>query len=323
MSLWGARAAGLGDGWTLLLVTAVPTIACFLLSRRPLRFALGIAVLFAAAESGQLFRGDLLLTERTFFGVHRVVRDPEGSVNMLFSGSTVHGVQSTDPARAREPLGYYHPTGPGGTVVSALATAPEKRSIAIVGVGTGALAVLAGPHQRVTLHEIDQAVLRIAAASEHFTYLANTRATLETVIGDGRVTMSRSRDSYDLIVLDAFSSSTVPLHLLTREAVLTYLDRLAPGGALLLHVSSRHLDLAPILASHARDLGLAAWEWIDVRDDDALEAGIFGSHWVLMARSGEGLGLSTRGAWQPLASDGRQRAWTDDFSNVLSIQRWR
>jgi protein-L-isoaspartate O-methyltransferase len=320
----GTRAVeNLPDGVTVVLLAVVPTILCFVFSPRPLRFALGMAVLLGAAESGQMYRGEILLQERTFFGVHRVARDPDNTVNILYHGSTVHGVQSLDPARATEPLGYYHPSGPSGSVVQAIASQADKTSIALVGAGTGALAVLAGPHQHVTLFEIDPAVVRIASETGFFTYLANTRATHETIIGDGRISLAAMSTRFDLIVLDAFSSGTIPLHLLTEEAFDLYLNRLNEGGVLLFHVSNRHLALAPVLAAHARDRGLASFEWIDVRDDEAVEEGIFGSHWVLLTRDAQDLdNYVPRGGWRPLAEAGDTRTWTDDFSDLLSVQKW-
>ncbi|HUP51069.1 MAG TPA: fused MFS/spermidine synthase [Longimicrobiales bacterium] len=318
-----ARAIGdFPDGAMVLLVAVLPTIVVFTFSPRPVRFALGLAVLLAAAESGQMYRGQILHTDRTFFGVHRVTRDPDNTVTVLYHGSTVHGVQSVDPARATEPLAYYHPTGPAGNVVSAFASRPEKRELALVGAGTGALAVLAGAHQRVTLYEIDPEVVWIADESGLFTYLDNTRAAHEWVVGDGRIELERTTARFDLIVLDAFSSGTIPIHLLTHEAFELYLERLTPGGALLFHISNRHLGLAPVLGAHARDLGLAALEWIDVRADEDVERGIFGSHWVLIAPPHEGLAYIPQAGWGPLAIPMDTRAWTDDFSDLLSVQRW-
>ena len=307
---------------TAIFLVVVPGAVCFTFSPRPMRFVLGLSVLLASAESGRMYGGNLLHGERTFFGIYRVSHDVSSQVNILSHGSTIHGVQSVDPARAREPLAYYHPTGPAGNVMLATAGQPEKRNIALVGAGTGALAVLAGPHQSVTLYEIDPAVVRIAEESEYFTYLFNSRASVETVVGDGRLALSRSTRRFDLIVLDAFSSGTIPLHLLTREALLLYLDRLTPGGVLLFHISNPYLELAPALGAHARDLGLAAFEWADERGEADLERGIFGSHWVLIARAMEDLAYLPTAGWRPLDTPPVTRAWTDDFSNLLSVQAW-
>ena len=309
-------------GVTAILLVVVPGVVCYAFSPRIVRFALGLSVLLASAESGRMYGADLLHGERTFFGIYRVSHDVSSQVNILFHGSTIHGIQSVDPARAREPLAYYHPTGPAGHVMLAMAGQPERRTIALVGAGTGALAVLAGPHQSVTLYEIDPAVVRIAKESGYFTYLSNARASIETVIGDGRLALSRSTGRFDLIVLDAFSSGAIPLHLLTREALLLYLDRLTSGGVLLFHISNPHLELAPALGAHARDLGLAAFEWVDVRGDADLERGIFGSHWVLIAGAVEDLAYIPKAGWRPLVKPPATRAWTDDFSDLLSVQAW-
>jgi hypothetical protein len=319
----GARRLGsVPDGVMVILVAVLPTIVCFLFSPRPVRFALGAAVLLIAAQSGQMYRGAILHTERTFFGVHRVSTDPDNTVRILYHGATVHGVQNVDPARAMEPLAYYHPSGPSGNLVLAFGRNVDKRNLALVGAGTGALAVLAGAHQHVTLFEIDPAIVRIAEDERFFSYLANARASHETVVGDGRLALSRSADRYDLIVLDAFSSGTIPVHLLTREAFDLYLERLEPRGALLFHISNRHLDLAPVLAAQVRDHALAAFEWIDVRPDEDVERGIFGSHWVLIARSPQDLDYMPVAGWRPLDTEGASRVWTDDFSDLLSVQRW-
>jgi protein-L-isoaspartate O-methyltransferase len=310
------------DGVMVILVAVLPTIVCFVFSPRPIRFALGVAVLLASAQSGQMYRGDILHTERTFFGVHRVTTDPENSVRILYHGATVHGVQNVDPARAGEPLAYYHPSGPAGSLVLAFGRTPTKERLALVGAGTGALAVLAGAHQRVTLYEIDPEIVRIAEDPNYFTYLTGMRAPHDVVVGDGRLELSRTTDAYDLIVLDAFSSGTIPIHLLTREAFELYLARLRPRGALLFHISNRHLELTPVVAAQARDLGLAAFEWSDVRTDEDVERGIFGSEWVLIARSPQDLDYVPVSGWRPLDTQIPDRAWTDDFSDLLSVQRW-
>ncbi|MEQ1855447.1 MAG: fused MFS/spermidine synthase [Longimicrobiales bacterium] len=317
------RVSSVPDGVMVMAVAVFPTLVVFLFSPRPVRFALGAAVLLLSAQSGQMYRGAILHTERTFFGVHRVATDPENTVRILYHGATVHGVQNVDPATAMEPLAYYHPSGPAGSLVTFFGRNESKQRLALVGAGTGALAVLAGAHQQVTLYEIDPAIVRIAEDPRFFTYLSGMRAAHDVVVGDGRLELSRSSHAYDLIVLDAFSSGTIPIHLLTREAFELYLDRLAPRGALLFHISNRHLELTPVVAAQARDLGLAAFEWSDVRRDEDVERGIFGSEWVLIARSPQDLDYMPVAGWRPLDTQIPDRAWTDDFSDLLSVQRWQ
>ena len=214
----------LAEGPFVLFSAIVPAVACFFLSPRPLRFALGVAVLLSFAYSTQADRGEFLHAECTFFGVHRVTRDPADRYTVLRHGSTIHGVQSTDPARATEPLGYYHVGGPGGQVLRSLAERSPESRIAFVGLGAGALAVLTAPRQRLTLYEIDRAVVDIAEDTRWFTYLANSPAPYHVVVADGRIALARTEERYDLIVLDAFSSAAVPIHLLTCAAVALYLE---------------------------------------------------------------------------------------------------
>jgi len=308
------------DGLVVLMLAFVPAVVVFTFSPRPLRYAIGLSLLFLSANSGQMYRGSVLHQDRTFFGVYSVTTDPAETMVMLYHGATAHGIQSRMPERTGEPLAYYHRSGPAGSIVEALAQRPDKREIALVGAGTGALAALAGPHQRVTLYEIDPVVMEIAEDTRYFTFLADTRARYEWVIGDGRLALAETDRRFDLIVLDAFTGGSIPVHLMTREAVQLYLERLAPRGALLFHVSNRHLDLAPVLAAHARDLELQAYQRVDARV--SMEEGVFGSHWVILVRSPEDLSGIPDTGWGELRAGPDAPTWTDDFSNLLSVQRW-
>jgi hypothetical protein len=308
------------DGLVVVLLAFVPAVIVFTFAPRPIRYVLGLCLLFISANSGQMYRGNVLHQDRTFFGVYTVNTDPQNTLVMLYHGATAHGIQSRDPERTAEPLAYYHTTGPAGGIVEALARRPDKREIALVGAGTGALAVLAGPHQRVTLYEIDPVVRDLAEDPRYFSLLAEARAEHEWVIGDGRIALQNTDRRFDLIVLDAFTGGSIPIHLMTREAIQLYLDRLRPGGALLFHVSNRHLSLAPVLAGHARDLAIVGYERVDVRSD--IEEGVFGSHWVLLVRSPEDLAGIPDTGWRQMGDDPSAPTWTDDFSNLLTVQRW-
>ena len=308
------------DGLVVVLLAFVPAVIVFTFAPRPIRYVLGLSLLFVSANSGQMYRGNVLHQDRTFFGVYTVTTEPQNTLVMLYHGATAHGIQSTDPARRAEPLAYYHRSGPAGGIVEALARRPDKREIALVGAGTGALTALAGPHQRVTLYEIDPVVRDIAENPEYFTFLSDARAEHEWVIGDGRINLRETDRRFDLIVLDAFTGGSIPVHLMTREAVRLYFDRLRPGGALLFHVSNRHLALAPVLAGHVRDLGLVGYERVDSRVQ--IEEGIFGSHWVVLVRSPEDLAGIPDTGWRQLQPAPDAPAWTDDFSNLLTVQRW-
>lgn len=308
------------DAVFVVLLIVIPSLVCFLFSPRPLRYALGVAVLLTFAMSGRVFRGDILMMDRTFFGVYQVSADEDNTVHIFYHGPTAHGVQYLDPELAGEPLAYYHRSGPAGRVVTALAARPDKETIALVGAGTGALTALAGAHQHVTLYEIDPVVMEIAENPRYFTFLSDAEASYESVVADARIALSRETNRYDLMVLDAFTSGSIPVHLMTREAVELYLDRLRPGGVLLFHISNRHLELGPVLARHAAELGLVAFENIDVRDQE--NPHIFSSQWVLMARNPADLAYVPAAGWAPMVVPPDAPLWTDDFSNLVRVMRW-
>ncbi len=301
------------------------TLGCVFFARRPLRFSLALAVLLVAGSAYRGAEGQLLHAERSFFGVSRVSRDPDGQYHLLMHGTTLHGMQALEPARRREPLTYYHASGPVGDVFAALDRLAERRAVAVVGLGAGSLACYGRPGARWTFYEIDPAVLRIASDPRHFSFLHDCPPRVFVRLGDARLVLAGAPDAaYDLIVLDAYSSDAPPLHLITLEAVRLYLSKLAPGGVLLFNVSNRHLRLAPVLGALARAAGLVA----RARDDAAVgpaerARGKTESHWIVMARRVEDLGaLATDPRWSSVApADGAP--WTDDFASLLTAFRWR
>jgi spermidine synthase len=202
------------------------------------------------------------------------------------------------------------------------ATYPRFDRVDAIGLGVGTLAAYGQPGERLTFYELDPAIARVAGNPRFFTFLRNSRADVKIVLGDGRRRIAHVPDgTSDLVIVDAFSSDSVPVHLLTREALELYVSKLRPGGLIAFHVTNRHLELAPVVARAARALGLAAVE----RDDRAEEArGTRSpSHWVVIARSPHLLEpLLERSGWRiPKVSAGR--VWTDDYSNVLSVVKWR
>ncbi|MEO1585427.1 MAG: hypothetical protein AAFR96_12765, partial [Planctomycetota bacterium] len=290
------------------------SVAAYVVSQRPMSF--GVAIAGVLLAPGWLRPDeDILARERTFFGVHTVLVEREGEVrrHALRHGGTVHGLQTPGD---QTPLTYYHPTGPLGEVFDA--TDADGRRIGAIGLGVGSLAGLAGRGDRVTFFEIDRAVIDLARDPALFSYLSDSRASIETVVGDGRLTID-GEGPFDLIVLDAFTSDAIPVHLLTAEALAVYLAELAPGGLIAVHVSNRHLDLVPVVGSTAARAGLSG-VW---REDQAtLMEERFGkaqSTWCVLARDGTVLGPFDRG-WSPL-EPGSARAWTDDYANILATIR--
>jgi hypothetical protein len=315
---FGAEAIGPAVG--------VVTLLCLTFWRRPLRFALGLAALLLAGSVYRGEEGQLLYAERSFFGVSRVTREPGGQYHMLMHGTTLHGMQALVPARRREPLTYFHPSGPLGQFFAAV-DGPSRQAVAVVGLGAGSLACYGTPHQRWTFYEIDPTVLRIAANPTYFTFLKDCPPQpLFVILGDARLTLLRARDAaYDLIILDAYSSDAPPMHLITLDAVRLYLTKLAPGGVLLFNISNRHLELEPVLGAIARAAGLAARTRDDARITDAERlAGKVESQWVVMARRDEDLGaLRSNPLWKAPAAPPDLQPWTDNFASLLGAFRWR
>jgi len=287
-------------------------------SNRTLPFGLVVLAMVIVGEVMPLHSSDrpVLFAARSFFGVHRVVQ--EGSFHKLQHGGTIHGVQRIDVMDTCEPSSYYHPSGPLGQVFQTLG--PRFQRIGAIGLGSGSTACYGRRDQDWTFFEIDPTVVHIARDRRLFTNLAMTAAAVDVRLGDGRLLLAQAAPaSFDLLVLDAFSSDAIPLHLVTREAIDLAFSRLRPEGVLAFHISNRYLDLAPVLGAIARDANLHARVNFDgdITDADLL-TGKQASRWLIMARGEEAMG--------PLAHDSRWKAvpaattaWTDDFSNILSV----
>jgi hypothetical protein len=314
---FGPEAIGPAVGLVILL--------CLAFRRRPVRFALGLAAVLLAGSVYRGEEGQLLYAERSFFGVSRVTRDPSGRYHMLMHGTTLHGMQALASARRREPLTYFHPSGPLGQFFAAVDGPTPRRAVAVVGLGTGSLACYGRPEQRWTFYEIDPTVLRIAGNTRFFTFLRDCPPKPFVVLGDARLTLVRAPDgAYDLIVLDAYSSDAPPMHLITLDAVRLYLTKLAPGGVLLFNISNRHLVLEPVLGAIARAAELVARTRDDARVGDAERlAGKVESQWVVMARRAEDLGaLREDPLWKAPAAPPDLLPWTDNFASLLAAFRW-
>ncbi|HEY3787313.1 MAG TPA: fused MFS/spermidine synthase [Urbifossiella sp.] len=301
------------------LMFGVPAAIAFALARKPLRFALALAGLLVVGSFDASQLGETLHMERNFFGVVRVTRSPDGKFIRLVHGTTVHGQQRADEPEAPRPMTYYHPRGPVGNLFKVL---PEERlrKVAVVGLGTGAVAYYAKPGQEWTFFEIDPAVARIA--KDYFAFLGNCRAdSCDIVLGDARRKLTQTPDgAFDLIILDAFSSDAIPVHLLTREALRLYVRKLAPGGVLAMHVSNNHLDLPPLVDRLAADHRppLAARYCHDIPTESEKQDGKMTSQWMVLARTEADLGAMGRGPnWLPVREIRGGPIWRDDFANLL------
>ena len=296
----------------------------------PVRFALTVASLLAASGFGTGIKGPVIFQERSFFGILTVTQiDFEGEpIHRLFHGSTLHGQQNFLPEKRGEPQTYFDRAGPVGQIFQVFDAKARSgdAQVAVTGVGAGSLAAYGKIGQSWTFFEIDPAVDRVARDPRFFTYIQDSAASdVETVMGDARLTMAREKNgTFDLIVLDAFSSDAIPAHLLTREALQLYRAKLAPGGLIAVNITNRYLDLAPVVAALALDAG---WE-IRFRRDSGhsraeRERGITGSIWALLASRTIELGkIIDDPRWsRPLPRPGVP-IWTDDFTNLFDHLRF-
>jgi hypothetical protein len=311
-----------------MIFYALIAILCLALLRQPLRFTLGLAGVLIAFIANPGTSWQTLHKERSFFGVLRVSSVPSSQMYSLAHGTTLHGMQVRIPARRRDPLTYYYRTGPIGDVFRALYGPGVKTRAAMIGLGAGTLAAYAEPGQEFTFYEIDPAVERIARNPEYFTYLSDAEARgakVNVVIGDARLTIRHAPSKrYDLIVLDAFSSDSIPTHLLTREALAIYKSKLSDHGTIAVHISNRFLNLEPVVANLAADAHLACISRNDSPiSQQEIDMGKAVSHWLLLARRTEDFGvLQADARWKPIHPLPGLRVWTDGFSNILSVIKW-
>ncbi len=309
------------DSLSLIAVIAAALVA-FSLRRRPVRFGLGIAALIVVGVVGTA-GDDTLLRVRNFYGVLKVTAEGPPPIHMLYNGTTLHGEQSQDPARRLDMLSYYHRAGPIGQLFAAIGGTARTGRVGVVGLGAGTLACYEKPGEHWTFFEINPADIAIAGDPALFTYLADCPGHPDIAIGDARLSLARAPDhSFDLIILDAFNSDAIPIHLITREAVQLYLAKLHDGGLIVFHITNRYLDLGPVVANVAASLDLTARLFSDDQDgDDSSDPALKGkaaSDWMVVARGDAAHAAIGRDArWREVRPSPDRSVWTDDYSNLL------
>jgi hypothetical protein len=317
-------------GWMLGLVLMSAYI--MVNAQRPVRMVAATALVLIVTA---LYQPGMVhsQTARSFFGVHKVTESIDGRFRMLFHGTTLHGVErlreeTGEPAAGKpEPLTYYYKRGP---IAETIAAMREQRGrlerVAVVGLGTGSMACHAQAGESFRYFEIDPVVVRIARDPAKFRFLSQCGGGADNIVlGDARLTLPEERETFDLIVLDAFSSDVVPVHLLTHEALAQYLGRLKAGGAIAFHISNRYLELESVIAEVAATHGLVTIAKRDnsVTDDEHRATMYAGSLVAVVGRSEADLAaLSAKPGWRRRVPDGRTTPWTDDFSNILAAI-WR
>jgi hypothetical protein len=310
---------------TVLILLAGITYA---LRFRPVTLALLTGILLFFTIGLHNLMSNVLFQERTFFGVlsvrEQTVPTPDGAARRfheLWHGTTKHGAQEWDRPFNTIPLTYYSRPGPIGQFFSTYDAVNDQWRVGVVGLGAGAMACYAKATQRWDFFELDPEVVSIAKNPDYFTYVRHCAPTARMIIGDARLSLDQTADgTYDLIVLDAFSSDAVPTHLLTKEALQLYLAKLKPGGRLAFHITNRHLDMSRVLATLAHDMRLAGL--IQRFQPTVPEPQIVATDWVVMAREENTLNAlkqSRLGQWRMLPLTFGMRPWTDDFTNIISV----
>ena len=299
-------------------------IASVLFWRAPLPFAAMIA--FVLLANHNIVEQAGAMSVRSFFGVTKVSETPDGQFRLLQHGTTLHGGQrirefnGTEPAEPPELLMYYW----DGSAISQAFDAVRARvngpiRFAVIGLGAGSLACRAEPGDTVHFYEIDPAMIRIARDPYLFSFLWLCRPVATITLGDARLTLADAPDgAYDLIVVDAFSSDAIPIHLMTREAMAMYKAKLAPHGMLVMHISNRHLELASVVAGIAAANGLITYIDDSTDIDEAANPYKYSGTVAAVARSEEDFGLLAQSRdWELKTPDPAQWVWTDDYSNIV------
>jgi len=317
------------------LMIFVPALMVYLAWNDGLACMLVLAVPLGTAAYDDLTNPMIQYRERTFYGVLSVVNTPYYDpvieqpvlIRSLLHGTTDHGIQSDARDYRGMPLGYYHPESPCAMVIDAMKDLhPEGMRMGVVGLGTGAISAFNRPVDTMRFFEIDPGVAEIAEDSANFGYLNEADGYVDVVLGDGRLLLEEelrtSEPIYDMLVIDAFSSDAIPVHLLTYEAIGLYFDRLTSDGVVLLHISNRHLDLHPLVF----ELGSAHSATVLYRNqlkseiDEGRRQYWLASTWMVLTKDDQSAqALFENGMEKMMFSESKVRMWTDQYSNILSL----
>lgn len=313
----------------VILIAMTPLIYISRIKRFNLVAAvIGMMLCFYAYETAA--SDNVIFDTRNFFGIKKVSIKPESGARILSHGSTNHGAQISAPAWRQTPLTYYHRQGPAGDIFALPVAQKENFKAGIIGLGVGTLATYAKPGNEFTFYEIDPDIIDMVSGEfPIFSFICDNASQTRLIAGDGRLKIKEApANYYDLILLDAFSSDAIPMHLITNEAVQTYLQCLQPDGVLALHVTNRYLNLLPVLKKIAEANDLKIMFTNDFDFDAANKSNYMRKKciYVVMARSYEpiiALKEVKNKTWQEMPSDTHEVAlWSDSFSSIIPILKW-
>ncbi len=277
---------------------------------------LSIAILFAFIFMPWFKPVQVLSQQRNFYGVKQVFA--QAGAHVLLSQSTIHGFQIPGDAKSTNGSRAYY--GSVLPVVRRLQALHQPLHAMVIGLGTGIMACQFRQHDKLTLVEIDQQVIDIASNPDLFTYLQDCSSERSLVREDGRLAVAQSKDaSYNLLVMDAFSSDAIPIHLLTIEAFTLYQQKITSDGVILVNISNRHLRVLPVLTAAGRKLDLIVMHKKEAGDG---RLGQLPSEWALLTTNEKlAASLLANEGWRFVA-DGETRLWTNDYSNLVPLIKW-
>ncbi|MBX2833398.1 MAG: fused MFS/spermidine synthase [Micavibrio sp.] len=263
----------------------------------------------------------VLERSRNFFGLISVVDIPEANVRMFLHGVTNHGMQALEEEYKYTGISYYSPLSPLNDVFEIFSNEPSPQEVAIIGLGAGATACFTKEGRHFDFFEIDPAVVEVAEDPEYFTFLSDCGSPYDVILGDGRMTIQRMPDAkYDIILLDAFSSDNIPVHVLTEEAVAIYLSKLKEDGVIVFHISNKYLDLEPVVAQISKKLGfnaIARFNNGGTLEDSGID--VMPSHYAAISRDPSKLEQLKSKEWSDAIFKDGVESWSDQYSNIFSV----
>lgn len=317
MRLSGMDAGSIPLPVVVIVITAL-ALAVYHFQADAWRFALGLTAMLILLHGK--YDSTTLTEARSFFGAYRVYERPETGHVILSHGTTIHGAQSLHEQRP-SPLAYYAAEGPLGQAIQALQPLKTSLRYGVVGMGAGASACFSREADLWTFYEIDPLVIRLARDHGAFRFLGACTPKARIVTGDARLSLAREAEgAFDILILDAFSSDSIPTHLMTREALQLARAKIAPDGVILFNISNRYLKLESVVANTARAAGLGGITQVFHANAQQSERMITSSQWIALSSSSDALArISETGNWRPLRPDAHAAVWTDDYSSLLGV----
>ncbi len=310
-----------GLGLALVMLSFIPFVLMYML--RPIAFGAGLTIAVVMGYAAFAYNYPLLYLDRSYFGSSKVVFMEDDNVNMLLHGNTNHGAQSRLEEYRHWSLPYLYPGSPIGQVFKEVQRQHGPAPVGAIGLGVGGISCLASKGQPLRFYEIDPVVVDVASDPQYFSFMTDCEGDYDVVKGDGRIMISREDEgAFQLVVVDAFTSNAIPVHLVTTEAIELYMSKLRDDGVLAFHISNRYLDLEPMLANIVEKLGLKARVQLHKPPKD-IGVHLSMCKFMLIARDEAHMGeLANDPNWREPRRDESVAPWTDTFSNVISLYRW-